>query len=465
LLRYFRINDPYRLLGVLGLMTVMLLPFFLDQPPITYPEMNSILVGEKVSDGRALYTQVVDSTAPLAGWFDGLWDILFGRSLTARRLVASFIIFFQAVFLGFLFIDRKAYNESSYLPSALFVILYCFSFDTLALTPELLGSGFLLLALNSLFKEIEFREPRNEPVFNLGLFIGLASLFAFSFIVFVGCALVVLALYTRNTLRKFLLMLFGVFLPHGVILSIYFLKGGLHPVIEYFYLPNLSFSSAWLMSTRALLVLGSVPLFYMLISFVILNREARFTKYQSQLVQVMFFWFVFGFLQGLYSRTVRPQSFVTLLPALSFFIAHFLLMIRRKKIAEVNFWILFIGILIVQVGARYQKLSSVTYDALLVKAPQHTIAPGKTLLALGHDLSAYRFNPVGSAFLNWQLSKEIFEDPAYYEHIITVYKVFREDAPDVILDPDNRMRFFMQRIPYLQQQYRPIAGGYEKVSN
>src|SRR5689334_137302 len=101
-------------------MVLINLPFFIDSPQITYPELKSILVGEKVHEGSAIYRELVDSTPPLASWINGFLDMLTGRSLLAKHLLAFIIVFFQAAFLGIVFVDKKAFSESTYIPALIF---------------------------------------------------------------------------------------------------------------------------------------------------------------------------------------------------------------------------------------------------------------------------------------------------------------------------------------------------------
>ena len=105
LLRYFRINDPYRLLAILVLLLLMALPVFIDTPGMTFPELKSIVIGQKIREGFTPYTHIVDSTPPLTDWFYAGCDFLFGSSLTARHIFALFLIFVQACLLGSIFID------------------------------------------------------------------------------------------------------------------------------------------------------------------------------------------------------------------------------------------------------------------------------------------------------------------------------------------------------------------------
>src|SRR5688500_5311784 len=191
---------------------------------MSVPELKSMLLGEKQNEGYRMYSDVVDNTAPLAAWTHEILDTLFGRSLLARHIVAFVIIFLQSAYVGILFISKKVFSENTYIPSFLFSLLFFFSYDTLALSNELLGSGFLLLAINNLFHEIEFRNQRDESIFNVGLCTSLASLFAFSFIVYLFAAVVILLLFTRSNIRKFLLLIFGFLLPHLLAISIAYLN-------------------------------------------------------------------------------------------------------------------------------------------------------------------------------------------------------------------------------------------------
>ena len=169
------------------MLTLASLPLLIDLPTLTLQELKDMVLGEVVGS-KILYVEIIDRTGPLMAVTDGILNLCFGRSLLARHIIALILICFQASYFGILLINNKAYNESGYVPSLVFGFLCFFSFDLLATTPELLASTLLLLALNNLFKEIEFRIDRDSIILNLGVFIGLASLFIFSYIIFLaGC--------------------------------------------------------------------------------------------------------------------------------------------------------------------------------------------------------------------------------------------------------------------------------------
>lgn len=466
MLGYFRINDPYRLIGLLVIMVLLSLPLFIDTPDVTVTELKSFVIGERVTEGHGLYHGTIDSTPPLTSWFYGLFDMVFGRSLTARHILAFLILFFQSAFLGIILIDKKVFSENTYIPSLLFLLLVFISFDSLALTGDLLAFGVLLLALNNLIKEIEFRTPRDETSFNLGIFISVASLFSFSYAIYLPGAIIILSIFTRSSVRKYLLLVFGFLLPHLVLICIFNLNGHALELWQNYYVHNLSFPSHDLISTKSLLLLCTVPLFYLFVSLFILNRDARLTKYQSQIFQMMFVWFVVAFLQFFVATDFRPQSIITVLPPVSFFLTHFLLLIRRRKFAEMNMLILFIGIVVLAYLTRYNQIPQIRYDDLFVK--ENTLPTrGKRILVLAEQPSVFKNNTLGSPFYDWDLCAPVFQNPDYYENLLRIHRAFEKEKPEVIIDPTDLMAGFFVRLPQLKAQYIKSPEGYslKTISN
>lgn len=447
-------------------MTLLSLPLFIDTPDVTVTELKSFVIGERVSEGHGLYHETIDSTPPLASWFYGLFDMVFGRSLTARHIFAFIILFFQSAYLGIILIDKKVFGENTYIPSLLFSVLAFISFDSLALTGDVLAFGVLLLALNNVIKEIEFRVPRDETSFNLGIFISVASMLSFSYAIYLPGAIVILSIFTRSSLRKYFLLVFGFLLPHLVLICIFNLNGHAAELWQNFYVHSLSFPSHDLVSTKSLVLLCTVPLFYLFVSLFILNRDAHLTKYQSQIFQMMFVWFMIAFLQFFITDDFRPQSIITVLPPVSFFLTHFLLLIRRRKFAEINTMILFVGVITLAYLTRYNKIPQISYSDLTVKENTLPIR-NKKIAVLGDQPSAFRDNTLGASFYNWDLCAPVFRNPDYYENLLLVHRSFEKEKPEVIIDPENLMAKFFDKLPQLKDQYTKSPEGYKlkTVSN
>jgi hypothetical protein len=67
-LRFFRLNDPYRLLALLLILSLFSLPLLIDPAMATIQELKSFLIGEALNSGKSLYVQLVDDTAPFTAW-------------------------------------------------------------------------------------------------------------------------------------------------------------------------------------------------------------------------------------------------------------------------------------------------------------------------------------------------------------------------------------------------------------
>jgi hypothetical protein len=451
------------LVGLLVVMLIIYLPLFVDPPATTRPEFTSVMVGEKQNEDFQMYTEVVDYSAPLGAWFQEGVDTVYGRSMLARHITAFFVLFLQSAFIGIMFINRKVFTENTYIPSFLFFVLCLFSFDTLALSNELIGLIFLLLAINNLFKEIEFRVQRDETIFNLGLFVSIASLFSFAYIVYLFCTILILVFFTRTAARKFLLLLFGFLLPHLLVISISYLTGVLSELWSYYYVYNLSFDRNVWITAGSLFWLSIIPVLYFVVSVVMLNREARFSKYQSQLLQVMFLWIGFSFLYILYCKDLRPQNLMVFIPALTFLFTHFFLFIRRKKFVEMNSWVLFLGIITVSYLSRYDNIGYVNYSKLFLQPVQDEIR-NKRIVVLGSQVALYQQNRLATPYLSWELSENIFRSPEYYESVTQVYHHFKNDPPDVIVDSENLMKPFLDRMPEIRKQYERRGAYYLRTS-
>lgn len=451
-LRYFRINDPYRLIGIFLLLLLSGGWLLFDPAALMLEELHGMVVGEEVMR-KMLYVELIDGTAPLMAMLDGVMNFLFGRSLAARHMVAFLLIFFQAVYFGVILINNRAYNESTYVPAVILAMLALFSFDLIALTPELAGAVFLLPAVNKLFREIAFNVEDDAIVLNLGVYIGLASLFHFPYTIFLLGIILMMVVYARAGMRKILLVLFGYGLVHLILITIYYINDEAGDLWTNFYRAPFAGTSGVGVSFRSLLYLMAFPLLYLVFSWVMLTREARFTKYQSQLLQVMFLWMLTGILQVSLAPNLTPHGLLVFIPPMAYFIAHYLLLIRRKWIAELMLWIFMLGILTVSYAARYGKLAEVNYDGLFAKSSSVNLSDKKVML-IGDDPGLYLHNKLGGYFLDWRLSQKYFLELDSYSNITRIHQSIRTDAPDVIVDELNLMPAIIARIPALEIQYR-----------
>jgi hypothetical protein len=330
----------------------------------------------------------------------------------------------------------------------------------------LLASTTLLFAINHLFHEIEFKLQRDEIVLKLGVYLGLATFLVFSYWVFLLLSVFILIVLTRAGLRKILLMAFGFLLPHALLITLYFFWGEVDLLWRNFYVSNLTISGEMLIETKGIFILCAVPLAYFVFAIFMVNREARFTKYQSQLMQVMFLWLLFSLVQVFVAREVSPASLVTFIPPLTYFISHYLLLIRRTWRAEIMLWLFVFGLLFMNHFAKAGKIQSVNYSELFPSEGKHEkLIQEKSVMLLAPGWSLYKKNSLGGIFLNWNLSKSIFEGLNSYQNVEIIASSFEIDEPEIIVDENNYMEKVIEKIPALKNKYRKDGNLYVKISN
>lgn len=452
MLRFFRINDPYRLVGLLVVFLLLASPFFLYSSGLTWPELSSLVIGQKIRDGFTPYSELLDSTAPLTQWMYGALDSILGSNLSLRHAFSFIVLFLQACYLGVMLVSKKAFTENSYVPSLMFCVLCVVSFDMLSATGILLASGFLLLAIHSLFKEIEFREPNDETLIRVGVYLSLASLSVFSYAIFFFGAQLILILFTRYSVRRQLLFTMGFVTPHFLLIAWYVFVNRETELLDYFYLANLWTDATHWVSFKSLLILLSVPLFYLFVSIVFLSRSVRLSNYQSQLLQAMFIWLITGVVHLFFTSSLSPQNLLPLFPPLSFLFTHLLLSIRRKRIAEFNVWVLILGVIVVSNLTRSGAFTESTYKAMLVPTVQQRYSTASILL-LSPNQQRLASTPLATGFCEWKLTKEVFTKPHLYESVLRVEQQFLLDPPALIFDPEGLMTPFFRALPSISKIY------------
>ena len=147
MLSFFRLNDPYRLIVIFFLLVFIRFPFFLGDFPLILPELQWMLIGEKMSAGSQLYTELWDDVAPLSATVYWLLDELFGRSPWAFHILGIFLVIFQGYLFNDLLLRNRAFNQNTYVPAFIYMILMNCFFDFSSLPPVLMSLTFILLAI------------------------------------------------------------------------------------------------------------------------------------------------------------------------------------------------------------------------------------------------------------------------------------------------------------------------------
>ena len=202
-LSFFKINDPYRLAAVFLVAIAIRMPFFID-PVYSTEQSYWLTIGESLQWGT-MYIDIWDSMAPLAASVYWLVVLLFGKSVLALNILGTLLNFIIAVLINNMFISNKVYEQNTYLPAFVYIILSSLSPSLSSFSPLQMGMTFVLMALGNLLGHVEFRAKRDEQIMNIGLYQGMAVLFYFPLIVFIPITLILFITFTSTPGRRFFL--------------------------------------------------------------------------------------------------------------------------------------------------------------------------------------------------------------------------------------------------------------------
>lgn len=418
--------------------------------------MEWLVLGEKMADGHELYTEIWTNIAPLSAFMYWVVGVFSGHDQFGYELAAYLFIFFQAIYLAIIVNQRELFLERNYVIGAVYVLLANLSFDLGKLSPALMGTTFLIVAFNSFAKQIGNRDGVRDDVFEVGLFVGIASLFYLPFLAFLPWIILAMLLFTGASFRQLLLIMLGFVLPIFIV-GIYFYFVSDFELFKYNVLENsirftqLSFGKLLEISYTYLPVLVLSILGYF---FLITNN--RYNGGQSRMHQVALLGVIFGIAAYVLSPFKTPMQLYGMLPFIAIFVTGFFLHLRGTYRPEIIFIILLAITLLIQYqgvtpfwGKGFNHLSEIRISE---KEPP-AIVKNKTMLIIGERIDEYKYGKQVTAYLNWDLSKRDLAEPNDYQSVVNIFDNFKQSPPEVIIDKKGVIPVIFKRIPELAKDY------------
>ena len=468
MLTFFRYNTSFHIASLLLVLLVIRIPFFLGQLPVLLPELEWMLVGEKMHGGAALYSEIWTNVSPFSAFIYYAIDFSFGRTPLAYQIFALLLTYFQALFFTYVLNARQAYLERNYVPGLVYILLINISFDCSKLSPALMATTFLIMAFNKLVKQMERREGVSDEVFEVGLYIGIASLFHQPMLIFIVWSIFALIFFTNANLRQHFLSLLGFALPLFAATLYFYFKNSLNE-FEYNWFDSIFRSRLYTLEEfKSMLLVVSIPAAFAVFGFLALIRSSRYNSYQTRMQQIMLMWAVAGVVALFLSPNVAPMQFIIFLPCLTFFISGFFIHAKGSFVPDLVFIILFFTIIFIQyqgvtpfVGKGYNQLS----DLRIKPQPLPELFKKQKFLIIGERIDEYDQTYSSTCYLNWDLSKIDLQNPNNYESIINIFDNFRKDPPTIILDKENVIPKIFERVPELAKDYKTtkLKGVYERI--
>lgn len=458
----FKNNSLYSLGAVIILLLLIRIYVITLGLPLMVPELNWMLVGERMHRGFILYKQIWDNLSPLSGMVYWLLDVSFGRSQLTYQVCSLLLVIIQALLFNQISKKNQLYHEKSNIPALLYIVCMSIFPDFYTLSPVLMGLTFLLLALDDTFVHIsEYTD--NDEVFAVGFYTGVATLFFLPFALFMGFALISFLLLAATGVRKYFLMIVGFAFPIGLAALFFYIIGGLEEFYVNWLTSLLHMPKEVYISIKDLLLIFS-PFLLLLLAAAqqLLSGDARFINYQIRCQQTMFLWIITAGLCISFAQILAPYLFIIFVPAVAFFATHFFLLIRKAWIGEIVFLLTLVIILFINYNTFFNIMpapSPISVEGLLVKPT--TISQkieGKKLLVVGRGSEHYINNTPATPYVNWQLAQRHFNDLDNYITVIEVFRNFQKDMPDVIVDRNGKVAELFNRIPALAKDYTTEEG-------
>ncbi|MDR7128711.1 hypothetical protein J2X69_001043 [Algoriphagus sp. 4150] len=451
---FFKLNDPFRLIGI-GIY-VLLLTFVylvLSPFPITNPQLMWMLLGERLGQGYYLYQDIIDDNGPLSAGFFTFMDLLFGRSLLAYEVVGRILISFQILYWNSMLIKFKAFDVNTYLPAIIMAALFHFSFDLLSLSPALLGSTFLILSLGQLFSQTVLQKDTSESTLLIGIYAGLATGFHPNYILFLPYMIFTGIAISSFSFRQLMLSLVGYFLPLLLITLFYFWNDGLEEAIQIWPLTFLSEKYEY-QSLLSWLFLGIFPLLLAVAGYFMATLLRGSTINQQKQRQLIIIWLLFSVAQFFIIKKQAAYQLVILIPGLTYLITQFFLNTKKEIVAKIAFYLLVLGLPSVALWYWQQKTTESGYFV-----GQSEVTYSGNLMVLGDDLSPYLNGKLGGPFLNYRLSKLYLDQDRDLREKARLFQMLQKQKPTTVLDPNGDFEKLVKQFPALESQYTKTSAG------
>ncbi|MTI32208.1 DUF6427 family protein [Xanthovirga aplysinae] len=457
MLSFFRINDPFRLIFIFGLLLVFRLPAIVHGLPLSLLELNWMLVGEKMAEGKALYSEIRDTIAPLSAFVYGLMDSLFGRSQPAYQLVSFILVFFQCILFNNILIESKTFSQNTYVPALIYAVLMSWFFDFYTLSPQLMSMTFVLLTIGNILQPID-RQIKDGKILRTGFSLGLAGLFYLPSLFFALAVILGFWLFTGVKGRQQLLFFYGLLLPVAVCVGYYYWQGSMEDLGVSQIYALFQFGTKNYLNLNGFMFISIVPLLFVLLSIFKANEGERATNNQSRYQQLMFLLLICGLLAAFIVKEKSPVILILLVPSITYFLSRYFLAIQKRWMGEALFLMFTLGVLLINYGSLFQLAFPGKYvkmENLVVQpTPWDDLVKGKKVLMMGDKLDVYKDASLATPYLNWPLAALQFDHPDYYDNLTSIYNSLQQDTPEVLIDPENRYQDLLERMPGILKNYR-----------
>lgn len=423
-----------------------------------------------MNEGAVLYVDVWDDIGLLSAWVYKSIDFAFGRSNLSFQIIGLILFFFQIFYINYVALKHKMYNENNYLPAFFYGIFGLIFFNVVTLSPQMIGLTFILFSINNLFNHVESRNKTDGNLLNIGLYVGIASLFYLPLFIFILVHIVGLLFFTNTIRRRYLLLLYGFSVPLIIGWIMYAWQGEAGSLFSNNFYSLFDQSSNLYLSSKSILILsGSTIIIFIIASFKTLTGFG-FTVFQVRIQKVMFFGSLMALIVNLLYSNNDGYSLILFFPWFAFFITHLFLKIKNSLKRELSFLVYLLTVIVIYLGLTFHMFnfdSIVDYSSLMVlKSTAEPEYLDKKILVLGPDIRPYALAHQATPYFNWNLSKGQLSNLDFYDNLEAVHENMRKDMPEYIIDQIGLAPKLFEQIPLIGREYTDTGKGiYKRITS
>ncbi len=270
-----------------------------------------------------------------------------GIHTLAANIVSVALIFLQAVALNTMSVQYRMTDETNFFVGVFYVLLACYIPDFLHLSPILMANTFMVIALFSLFETYR-KHACADHIFNTGLWVGVASLFYGSTIVFILLTFLGLGILRPFKWRERVILLCGLVVPLFLTFTYYLWNNK----SDFFWNEQIEKNISFLNFVGELQALDylKLGLFGALLLIALFNANAYGMKRSIQVQkyqQVLYVWFVIAAAPLLFQSNIGLEYLLMLVIPLGLFLS-FTFSKMRPPVADALHILLFTGALLFQ---------------------------------------------------------------------------------------------------------------------
>jgi hypothetical protein len=428
--------------------------------PNLQPELIWQLIGRRIASGNLHYLDTIDNTGPFSAlvyWINGLF---FNNSSLSFHIFPFFIIVFQVYYANRMLIKNNAFDETSYIPAFVMIVLFQLSFDFVTLSPALMGSTFVLLALSKLLSQTSVNSNTVPSVLLMGLYAGIAFCFHFPFLIFLPLLIFSGLLINGFSFQQLSLLLTSFLLPVAFCGLFYFWQDGLPAFIEMYFLLALKIEKIYHVSFKDLSYLFALPVVIGTIGYIKNSVARRMSVNQQKQNQLFLLFLIFNILLFFVVDRVSPFQFISAIPVLSYFITHFLTISKKKWAQNIIGYGYFLIIPFIGYSWVFSLSKDNSFNSYQINPYKNTGLPeDKTVMVLGNNLQPYQNSTMASPYLNFRLTEMYFGKMDDMERKIRFYRDLKKEKPDIIIDDAKVFDTWIQDLPKIKPLYSRSENG------